>query len=55
MLGNEGRGISDAVAEHVTRRITIPSYPPGRPTSESLNVGVAAAIAMAQFRSKLFV
>ena len=55
VLGNEGRGISDAVAEHVTRRITIPSYPPGRPTSESLNVGVAAYIAMAQFRSKLFV
>ncbi|MDE6269265.1 MAG: RNA methyltransferase [Muribaculaceae bacterium] len=54
VLGNEGRGISDEVATCVTRRITIPSYPVGRPTSESLNVGVAAAIAMSQFRGRLF-
>lgn len=54
VLGNEGRGISDAVAACVTRRLTIPSYPPGRPTSESLNVGVAAAIAMSQFRAAMF-
>lgn len=53
VLGNEGRGISPEVAAWVTRRITIPSYPPGRPTSESLNVGVAAAIAMSQFRGRL--
>lgn len=54
VLGNEGRGISDSVAACVTRRITIPSYPPGRPTSESLNVGVAAAIAMAELRARIF-
>lgn len=54
VLGNEGRGISEDTAACVTRRITIPSYPPGRPTSESLNVGVAAAIAMAQMRATRF-
>jgi len=54
VFGNEGRGISQDVAAVVTRRITIPSYPQGRPTSESLNVGMAAAIAMSQFRARLF-
>ena len=54
VMGNEGRGISDAVAATVTRSITIPSYPPGRPTSESLNVGVATAIALSQFRACRF-
>ena len=50
ITGNEGRGISDRVAQLVTRRITIPSYPPERPTSESLNAAVATAITLAAFR-----
>lgn len=54
VMGNEGRGISDAVAATVTRRITIPSFPAGRPTSESLNVGMATAIALAEFRRRQF-
>ncbi len=54
VMGNEGRGVSDAVARTCTRRLTIPSWPPGSPTSESLNVGVATAIALAAFRSRLF-
>lgn len=54
VMGNEGRGVSDAVAARCTRRLTIPSWPPGSPTSESLNVGVATAIALAAFRSRLF-
>ena len=54
VLGNEGRGISPLVAEACTRRLTIPSYPAGRPTSESLNVGVAAAVALSAFRSKTY-
>lgn len=53
VMGNEGRGISPATEALCTRRITIPSYPPGRPTSESLNVGVATAIALSAFRSRL--
>jgi TrmH family RNA methyltransferase len=40
VIGSEGRGISPAVAAHVTRRVTIPRL--GR--AESLNAAVAAAI-----------
>jgi TrmH family RNA methyltransferase len=40
VIGSEGRGLSPAVAAHVTRRVTIPRY--GR--AESLNAAVAAAI-----------
>lgn len=50
ITGNEGRGISDRISNLVTRRLTIPSYPPERPTSESLNAAVATAITLAAFR-----
>lgn len=52
VMGNEGSGISDEVAAHVTRRLLIPSFPPDRPTSESLNVATATAIALSQFRCR---
>lgn len=52
VFGNEGRGISQAVAAAVTHRLFIPSFPPDRPTSESLNVATAAAITLSQFRSR---
>ena len=52
VLGNEGQGISQEVLEQVSRRLTIPNYPPGRPTSESLNVAMAAAIVLAEFRRR---
>lgn len=47
VLGNESNGISDAVAAECSRRITIPSFGGG---SESLNVSVAAAITVSEFR-----
>lgn len=50
VMGNEGRGISTAVAACVSHRLLIPSYPPGEPTSESLNVAVATAITLSEFR-----
>lgn len=50
VMGNEGKGISAGVAEVIGRRVTIPSFPPGEPTSESLNVAVATAITLAEFR-----
>lgn len=52
IFGNEGQGISDEVAKVVTHRLLIPSFPPERPTSESLNVATAAAITLSQFRSR---
>ena len=49
VLGNEGRGIRDNIAEYITDKITIPMYSGSR-GSESLNVGVSAAIVCAEFR-----
>lgn len=50
VMGNEGNGISPEVAAAVTHRITIPPYPAGALTSESLNVAIATAITLSEFR-----
>ncbi|MGI6573083.1 MAG: RNA methyltransferase [Fermentimonas sp.] len=50
VLGSEGRGISHEVEKRVSRRLYIPNFPPGRATSESLNVATAAAIICSEFR-----
>ena len=52
VMGNEGNGISSAVRERVSHRLLIPSFPPDRPTSESLNVAVATAVTCAEFRRR---
>ncbi|MDE6383964.1 MAG: RNA methyltransferase [Paramuribaculum sp.] len=52
VMGNEGKGISAGVASAVNRRISIPSFPVGEPTSESLNVAVATSIVLAEFRRR---
>lgn len=53
VMGNEGNGVSDEVMKLCRRQLLIPSYPAGRPTSESLNVGVATAIVCAEFRRRV--
>lgn len=50
VMGNEGRGISETVASSVTDRLLIPTYPPGHAGAESLNVAMATAITLAEFR-----
>ena len=50
IMGNEGNGISPEVRELVTHPLFIPSYPTDIPTSESLNVSIATAIVLAEFR-----
>lgn len=50
VMGNEGNGISQAVRERITHPIRIPSYPADAETSESLNVSIATAIVLAEFR-----
>ncbi len=50
IMGNEGNGISQAVRKYITHPIRIPSYPPEAETSESLNVAIATAIVLAEFR-----
>lgn len=52
IMGNEGSGISDEIGKMVTRRLGIPNYPKGRPTSESLNVAMAASIVCSEFRRR---
>lgn len=49
LLGNESKGISDGLLDHVTGRITIPG--PEKPMAgiESLNVSMAAAIICSEF------
>ena len=50
IMGNEGNGISSAIRSLITHPLYIPSFPAERPTSESLNVGIATAIILAEFR-----
>ena len=50
VMGNEGNGLSAAVRKCVTHRLRIPSYPANEPTSESLNVAIATAVTLAEFR-----
>lgn len=52
VMGNEGNGISPEIQALVTDRIGIPSWPAGRPTSESLNVAIATAIVCSEFRRR---
>lgn len=52
VMGNEGNGISEALRQHINRRLLIPSFPPERPTAESLNVAIATAICVAEFRRR---
>ena len=50
VMGNEGNGISAPVRKLITHAIRIPSFPKNAETSESLNVSIATAIVLAEFR-----
>lgn len=50
VMGNEGKGLTTEVRNVVTHPLLIPSYPAGIATSESLNVSIATAIVLAEFR-----
>lgn len=54
LMGNEGQGISPALAKHVTHKLRIPNFPENAPSSESLNVAVATAIVCSEFRRNNF-
>lgn len=53
VFGNEGNGISTGMEKIVDRRLLVPTYPPACDTVESLNVGVAAAIVVSEFRRRM--
>lgn len=50
VMGNEGNGLSAPVRALVTHPLYIPRYPHDAKTSESLNVGIATAVVLAEFR-----
>ncbi|MDR1525119.1 MAG: RNA methyltransferase [Tannerella sp.] len=52
VMGNEGNGIRPETAAFVNERLYIPSWPPSRETTDSLNVAMAAAIVCAEFRRR---
>ena len=54
VMGNEGAGISDEVGKVITSRLFIPPYPANSDTVESLNVSMATAITVAEFRRRQF-
>lgn len=53
VMGNEGNGISQAIAERITHRLLIPHSPhtnnPSGTIPESLNVAIATAITLSEF------
>lgn len=53
VMGNEGKGISPAVARTVSHRLFIPPYPREARHVESLNVSIATAIVLSQFRNRI--
>ena len=50
IMGNEGNGISQELRPLITHPLLIPPYPQGAQTSESLNVSIATAVILAEFR-----
>lgn len=53
VMGNEGRGISQEVTAFVDRKISIPRMlTEGIPPGESLNVGIATAVVVSEFRRR---
>jgi TrmH family RNA methyltransferase len=52
VMGNESKGLSPEIRQLITHPIRIPDYPDGHGAIESLNVGIAAAIVMAEFRRR---
>ena len=50
IMGNEGNGISAEVRKYITHPLRIPAYKEASDTIESLNVAIATAIVLAEFR-----
>ena len=51
IMGNEGKGLSEAVRQRVNRRLLIPAFSHDD-TAESLNVAIASAIICSEFRRR---
>lgn len=54
VIGNESNGVSKEMEAKVSDRLYIPPFPEGNPGSESLNAAMATAIAVAEFRRRIY-
>lgn len=52
VMGSEGKGISGELEGYLSKRISIPPFPAGKNSLESLNVAVSASIICAEFRRR---
>ena len=52
VMGNEGNGISPEVRQLVTNKLLIPNFNKNIETAESLNVAIATAITLSEFRRR---
>lgn len=53
VMGSEGHGISNEVRKLLTAKLKINPYPAGATTAESLNVAIATAITVSEFRRQV--
>ena len=53
VMGNEGKGVSPEVAACINRRLFIPPFPTTASPVECLNVAIATAITVSEFRHRL--
>lgn len=53
VMGNEGKGVTQEVKRLATQHLLIPNYPKGKSTAESLNVAIATAIVLGEFRRRM--
>ncbi len=54
VMGNEGNGISQKIANKIKKRLLIPSFSTNNLKSESLNVSTATGIILSEFKRKTF-
>lgn len=52
VMGNESKGISDKFTNAVLHKLRLPAFPPDSQNIESLNVAVATALTVAEFRRR---
>lgn len=54
IMGNESNGISGKIRGRITSALRIPSFTGGAPTAESLNVAIATAVTLSEFKRKIY-
>lgn len=54
VMGSEGKGISEEIANYIDYKLYIPEFPIGSKSPDSLNVAVATAIVCSEFRRRVY-